>query len=123
MFMNFSIFSSEDYIPIWKYMGRPSSLHMTQPAGKERISNNLSNLVVRKFISLFLLLKVESPSNSYVHPQSHFWLQILLPVHHEITVECKPVYLKCFHMFSHVLHMFTAWVKHQIVDINVQSLS
>ena len=62
--MNFSVFSSEDYIPILKYMGNPSSLHMTQLVGKERISNNLSNLDVQKFIRLFLLLKVKSPSNS-----------------------------------------------------------
>ena len=39
------------------------------------------------------------------------------PFHHEIIVECKPV----LEVLS--VHMLSAWVKHQAVDINIRDLS
>ena len=127
MFMKFSNFLFGEVYSSMVIHGRYIFLTYDS-AGRER--KNLQQLIKitnltkikQKFISttlpqqLTLKNKVIHQTDKYMPRVISGHTKILLPVHHGIIVEYKLEYLLSFHM------LFT-WVKHQAVDININSLS
>ena len=93
---------------------------------KRNSSQQLSKLIELKFISttsrhqLTLVNKciqqqiTKCPKSILIALKTSNFTYIQLPVHHEIIVECKLV-LKVLSF-----QIFSTWIKHKIVDINIQ---